>query len=319
MRVYKLFILFILLSTELFAKYVIIFSHVTSDSSPKGIAANLFAKRVNELSKGEIEVKVFSQGKLCQDKHVLKKVKENTIQMAAPSFSIFSEELPQLAFFDLPFLFRDIEQVHNLFDGDLGKDILNLVSEHGGYVALTFWDNGFKQITNSKRPIRLPKDISNLKFRIMRSRILVEQFKTLNSIPIILPFTSVYSALKYNVIDGEENSITNIYTQNFYKVQKYLTISDHGYIGYIVVVSKRFWDSLPERLKKIVIKALNEVTQKERQLAEDLNTFCLNKIVEYSKKSGKLEIIYLTDKEKMIWKKRFMRMYESYDYAKLIQ
>ena len=312
MKLFKSFLSISLFASLTFgADYVIKFSHVVSPNTPKGKAADYFAKRVEELSRGKIKVEVYPNAQLCGDKVVLRKLKFNAVQMAAPSFSKFTGFVPQLALFDLPFLFKDSNHLHKVLDGEVGKKLLNLV-EKKGYVALAYWDNGFKQLTNSKRALIRPEDAKGLKFRVMSSKVLIEQFKALGAIPVVLPFSEVYSALQQGVVDGQENTISNIYTKKFYEVQKYMTISNHGYLGYMVVMSKKFWNKLPNDMKNVIKQAIKEATEKERIWAKELNDNQFAKIKEYANKTKKLEIITLTSKERELWVKKLRTIYPKF-------
>ena len=301
----------LLASMSLAADYVIKFSHVVSPNTPKGKAADYFAKRLEQLSHGRIKVEVYPNAQLCGDKVVLRKMKFNAVQMAAPSFSKFTGLVPQLALFDLPFLFNDTKHLHKVLDGEVGQKLLKMVDKKG-YVALAYWDNGFKQISDSKRPLIKPEDAKGLKFRVMSSKVLIEQFKALDAIPVVLPFSEVYSALQQGVVDGQENTISNIYTKKFYEVQKYMTISNHGYLGYMVVISKKFWNKLPADLKKDVKQAMKEATQKERIWAKQLNDSQFAKIKEYADKTGKLKIIKLTKEQRKAWVKKLRSIYPKF-------
>jgi C4-dicarboxylate-binding protein DctP len=293
------------------ADYVIKFSHVVSPNTPKGKAADYFAKRVEELSHGKIKVEVYPNAQLCGDKVVLRKMKFNAVQMAAPSFSKFTGLVPQLALFDLPFLFNDANHLHKVLDGEVGQKLLKMVDAKG-YVALAYWDNGFKQLSDSKRPLIKPEDAKGLKFRVMSSKVLIEQFKALGAIPVVLPFSEVYSALQQGVVDGQENTISNIYTKKFYEVQKYMTISNHGYLGYMVVISKKFWNKLPDNLKAVVKEAMKEATAKERVWAQQLNDSQFAKIKAYADKTGKLKIIHLTKEQRQAWVKKLRSIYPKF-------
>ncbi|NPA50610.1 MAG: TRAP transporter substrate-binding protein [Epsilonproteobacteria bacterium] len=299
------------------ADYVLKFSHVVSPNTPKGKAADFFAKRLEELSNGRIDVQVYPNSQLYKDSAVLKALKLNSVQMACPSFSKFTRIVPQMALFDLPFLFRDMDHVHKVQDGEVGKKLKDLVTAKG-YVALNYWDNAFKQLTNSKRPLVHPQDAKGLKFRIMSSKVLEEQFKAVGAIPQVMPFSEVYSALQQGVIDGQENTNSNIYTKKFYEVQKYMTISNHGYLGYLVVMSKKFWNSLPKDLQEATIKALKEATEKEREWARELDKSQFEKIAEYAKKTKKLEIIKLTPEQREEWKKVMSKIYPKFYDPKVI-
>jgi len=299
------------------ADYVLKFSYVVSQNTPKGKAAQFFEKRLEELSAGRIDVQLYPNSQLYTDKAVLKALRLDSVQMACPSFSKFGKIVPQLALFDLPFLFRDIEHLHRVQDGPVGKRLKKMVTAKG-FVALNFWDNAFKQMTDSKRPLVSPEDFKGLKFRIMGSKVLEAQFKAVGAIPQVMPFSEVYSALQQGVIDGEENTNSNIYTKKFYEVQRYMTLSNHGYLGYLVVMSKRFWKSLPDDLKAAVKKALDEATEKERKWAIELDRSQFAKIKEYADKSGKLEITTLTPAQREKLKSVMESIYPKFYDPKLI-
>jgi len=298
-------------SLSMASQYVIKFSHVVSPNTPKGKAADYFAKRVKELSHGKIEVKVYPNAQLCGDKVVLRKMKFGAVEMAAPSFSKFTGFVPQLALFDLPFLFNDDNHLHKVLDGEVGQKLLKMVDDKG-YVALAYWDNGFKQLSDNQRPLIKPSDAKGLKFRVMSSKVLMAQFKALGATPVALPFSEVYSALQQGVVDGQENTISNIYTKKFYEVQKYMTMSNHGYLGYMVVVSKRFWKKLPKDLQAVVKQAMKEATAKERVWAKQLNDSQFAKIKEYADKTGKLQIIHLTKEQRAEWVKKLRSIYPEF-------
>jgi C4-dicarboxylate-binding protein DctP len=299
------------------ADYVLKFSHVVSENTPKGKAALFFEKRLEELSKGRIDVQVYPNSQLYKDKAVLKALKLDSVQMACPSFSKFTKIVPQLALFDLPFLFRDMNHVHQVEDSAVGQKLKEMVTAKG-YVALDFWDNAFKQFTSSKKPLIKPEDAKGQKFRIMSSKVLEAQFKAVGANPQVMPFSEVYSALQQGVIDGQENTNSNIYTKKFYEVSKYMTVSNHGYLGYLVVMSKKFWDKLPDDLKAAVKQAMKEATAEERKLAVELDKSQFAKIKEYADKTKKLEITVLTPEQRDAWKKVMSTIYPEFsDPAKI--
>ena len=301
------------------ADYTLKFSHVVSENTPKGQAAKFFETRLEELSKGKIDVQVYPSKQLYNDKAVLKAIKLNSVQMAAPSFSKYGKIVPQLALFDLPFLFRDIDHLHKVQDGKVGKKLKQMVKDKG-FVALNFWDNHFKQLSSSKKALITPNDASGQKFRIMSSKVLEAQFQAVNANPQMMPFSEVYSALQQGVIDGQENTISNIYTKKFHEVQEHLTITNHGYLGYLVVVSEKFWNSLPSNLQANLVQAMNEATQKERELAQKLNDEQFEKIKEYAKKTKKLEIHTLTPTQIQAWRDMVSPIYSKfYDNNKIGQ
>lgn len=298
-------------SSAMAAEYTLKFSHVVSDNTPKGKAARFFEKRLEELSGGKIDVQVYPSSQLYKDNAVLKALRLNSVQMAAPSFSKFGKIVPQLALFDLPFIFRDAKHLHDVQDGEVGKELKDKVTAKG-IVALNYWDNAFKQLTSNKNPLSMPEDAKGQKFRIMSSKVLEAQFHAVGANPQMMPFSEVYSGLQQGVIDAAENPISNIYTKKFHEVQKYLTISNHGYLGYLVVMSKKFWNSLPADLQANVTQAMNEATEKEREFASQLNDSQLELIKEYAKKTGKLEISTLTAEQREAWRNAVSKIYPEF-------
>lgn len=299
------------------SQIVLKFSHVVNQNTPKGMAAIFFEKRLEELSKGKIDVQIYPSSQLYKDSTVLKALKLDSVQMAAPSFSKFGKIVPQLSLFDLPFLFDDINEVHKVQDGVVGQKLKAMLKEKG-YIALNFWDNGFKQFTSSKNEIIYPNDAKSQRFRIMSSKVIEEQFKSVKAVPQVMPFSEVYAGLQQGVIDGQENTISNIYTKKFYEIQKYLTISNHGYLGYLVVMSEEFWNTLTPKLQDNIKQAMNEATKKEREYARQFNEKDLEKIKVYAKETGKLKIVILTKEQKMAWKKAVSIIYPDFYDNKMI-
>lgn len=298
-------------TSGLAAEYTLKFSHVVSPNTPKGKAADFFEKRLEELSAGKIDVQVYPSSQLYKDNAVLKALRLNSVQMAAPSFSKFGKIVPQLALFDLPFLFKDINHLHRVQDGVVGQALKDKVTAKG-IVALNFWDNGFKQLSSNKKPLLVPADAKGQKFRIMSSKVLEAQFHAVGANPQMMPFSEVYSGLQQGVIDGQENTNSNIFTKKFHEVQKHLTITDHGYLGYLVVMSKKFWNKLPADLQANVTQAMNEATEKEREYAQELNDSQLAEIKAYAEKTGKLKIYNLTADQKESWRNAVSKIYPEF-------
>jgi len=299
------------------ADFVLKFSHVVSENTPKGQAAVFFEKRLEELSKGRIDVQVYPSKQLYNDKAVLKAIRLNSVQMACPSFSKFGKIVPQLALFDLPFLFKDVDHLHRVQDGAVGQKLKDMVTAKG-IVALDFWDNAFKQLSSSKKALITPADAKGQKFRIMSSKVLEAQFKAVGANPQMMPFSEVYSGLQQGVIDGQENTNSNIFTKKFYEVQTDMTLSNHGYLGYLVVMSKKFWNSLPADLQADVKQAMKEATAKERELAVQLDKSQFAQIEKYAKETGKLKIHTLNKEQVQAWRDAVSKIYpEFYDPKKI--
>ena len=180
--------------------YTIKFAHVVSSGSPKGKAADLFAKRAEELSGGRLKVEVFPSAQLVDDDKVFQELKRNNVQMAAPSFSKFTPIVKEFNLWDVPFIFRDNEHLHNVMDGEVGAILKEKIAQKG-FIALDYWDSGFKQFSTNKNPIVLPSDAKGQKIRIMSSKVLEEQMKAIGANPQNINFGEVYSALQTGVVD----------------------------------------------------------------------------------------------------------------------
>lgn len=291
--------------------YTIKFSHVVASSTPKGKAADFFAKRVEELSNGAIKVQVFPSAQLMNDDRVFGGLKLNNVQMAAPSLSKFTPVVPQFQLFDLPFIFRDLNHVRATADGEVGQILKDLIQKKG-FVALDYWDAGLKDFSSSTTPIIKPEDAKGHKFRIQTSKVLEAQMKAVGANPQILPFSEVYSALQQGVVDATENPLSNFYNSKFYEVQTSLTLSNHGYLGYLVVISEKFWKKLPDNLKEAIKQAVKEATVYEREETDKENAQILAKLQEYAKSSGKLKIYDLSQEDRKKWEDIMQDVYPKF-------
>jgi C4-dicarboxylate-binding protein DctP len=206
--------------------------------------------------------------------------------------------------FDLPYLLPNKAALRKVTDGPIGKAMLKKL-ESKGMVGLAYWDNGFKEMSANK-PLRMPEDYKGLKFRIQSSKVLEAQFRALGAIPQVMAFSEVYQALQTGVVDGQENTPSNIFTQKFHEVQKYTTLTNHGYIGYVVVVNKKFWDDLPADVRGQLEKAMAEATVYSNEISEKENVESLDDI----KKSGKTELITPTAAESAAMRKAMEPLYQ---------
>ncbi|ACZ11484.1 TRAP transporter substrate-binding protein [Sulfurospirillum deleyianum] len=301
----------LLVSSAIAAEYTIKVTHVVSPNTPKGKGADFFAKRVGELTNGKVEVIVFPNSQLYGDGEEMKALKLGNAHIAMPSFSKFTSLVPEMQLFDLPFIFRDKDHLYKVLDGEVGQILKDKVSKKG-FVALDYWDAGFKHLSSNKKPILLPEDAAGQKFRIMSSHVLEAQFKAVGANPQVLPFSEVYSALQQGVVDGAENPLSNFYTKKFNEVQTDLTLSNHGYLGYLVIMSESFWKKFPKDLKPMVLQAMKEATEYERKEAALDDEDMLAKISEYAKASGNLKIHTLTPEQKAAWQKAMEAIYPQF-------
>src|SRR3954453_2942725 len=223
---------------------VIKFSHVVATNTPKGLAAEKFKELAEKYSNGKVKVEVYPNSQLYKDKEELEALQLGAVQMLAPSNSKFGPiGVKEFEVFDLPYILPDLKTLRKVTDGPLGGKLLKLLDAKG-MTGLAYWDNGFKQMSANKKLVS-PADYRGVKFRIQSSKVLEAQFRALGSIPQVMAFSEVYQALQTGVVDGQENTWSNIYTQKMHEVQKYATVTNHGYIGYVVVTNKKFWDGLP--------------------------------------------------------------------------
>jgi C4-dicarboxylate-binding protein DctP len=238
---------------------VIKFSHVTNtDRHPKGIAATLFQDRVNEEMNGKACVEVFPNSTLYNDDQVLEAMLQGDVQMAAPSLSKFEQFTKVFRIFDLPFMFKNIEAVDAFQKSDAGEAMKASMTRRG-LLGLEFWHNGMKQMSANK-PLNLPSDAAGLKFRVQPSEVIKAQMEAIGVSPQPMAFSEVYGALQTGVVDGQENTWSNIYGQKFFEVQDGITETNHGIIDYMVVTSVDWWESLPDDVRTQLATILEEVT-----------------------------------------------------------
>ncbi|WP_245182365.1 TRAP transporter substrate-binding protein [Glaciimonas immobilis] len=282
-----------------FAQQTIVlkFSHVVASDAPKGKAAQRFKELAEKATNGRVRVELYSNSTLYKDKEELEALQLGVVQMLAPSLAKFGPlGMKEFEVFDLPYIFPDLQAVHRVTEGPIGKKLFNKL-ESRGIIGLAYWDNGFK-VMSANKPLHLPSDFKMLKMRVQSSKVLDVQMRALGAYPQALAFSDVVEALKTGAVDGTENPPSNLYTQKMYEVQKNITVSNHGYLGYVVIVNKKFWDGLPWDIRAALTQAMAEATKYGNKIAQDENTAALARI----KKTGKTAIYYLNDDEGAAWK-----------------
>ena len=238
---------------------VVKFAHVTNtDKHPKGIAATLLASRVNEEMNGKMCMEVFPQSSLYNDDQVLEAMLQGDVQLAAPSLSKFEAFTRQFRIFDLPFMFANIEAVDAFQASDTGQAMLDSMQRRG-LQGLAYWHNGMKQMS-ANVALESPTDANGLKFRVQNSDVLKAQMAAIGGSPQPMAFSEVYGALQTGVVDGQENTWSNIYGKKFFEVQDGVTETNHGIIDYLVVTSTDFWDGLPDDVRSQLGTIVEEVT-----------------------------------------------------------
>jgi C4-dicarboxylate-binding protein DctP len=277
------------------APIMIKFSHVVAENTPKGQMANKFAELVERDLAGKVKVEVFPNSQLFGDNKVLEAMILGDVQMAAPSLSKFKKYTKSLQIFDLPFLFKDMAAVERFQQGPVGQKLL-MATKKKGLIGLGYLHNGLKQLS-ANSPLRVPADAKGKKFRIMSSDVLAAQFQAVGAMPLKKPFSEVFTLLQTKAIDGQENSWSNIYSKKFYEVQPYITESNHGVLDYFVITSAEFWMGLPDDVRTVLKKDLDEAIAFGNKIAAEKAIGDRQKIID-SKRST---IIELTDAERQQW------------------
>jgi len=287
------------------------FSHVVAESTPKGIGAKLFQQLVEKRLTGKVVVEVYPNSQLYDDNKVMEALLLGDVQLAAPSLAKFGQYTKQLQVFDLPFLFDSLEAVDRFQKGLMGQKLLSSMEKYG-YLGLGYWHNGMKQLS-ANQPLRVPADANGLKFRIQQSQVLQAQFKTLGASPQKLAFTEVYNALQTGVVDGQENTWSNIESKKFHEVQSYFSETNHGVLDYLVVTNAKFWRSLPDDIRTELEKILTEVTVEVNQRAYELAQTSRQKVIDFGKKTGKTAVLTLTTEQLALWREAMLPVWEKFE------
>ena len=257
---------------------VVKFAHVTNtDKHPKGIAASLLAERVNAEMNGTMCMEVYPNSTLYNDDKVLEAMLQGDVQLAAPSLSKFEKFTKKFRLFDLPFMFKNVDAVDAFQTSDAGQALLDSMQKRG-LQGLAYWHNGMKQMSASK-PLLVPSDANGLKFRVQSSDVLVAQMEAMGASPQKMAFSEVYGALQQGVVDGQENTWSNIYGQKFFEVQDGTTETNHGIIDYLVVTSVDWLDSLDAGVRDQFLTILKEVTDARNAESTKVNNEARNAIL----------------------------------------
>lgn len=276
---------------------VIKFSHVTSEHTPKGLAAHKFAELVEARTNGTISVEIYANGSLYNDQDEQQALKENRVQMIAPATSKLTSQFPKFQILDLPYAFSSYKEVRKAYEGSIGRTLLAELhtSEMKG---MGFWYNGFKQMTSRTKALLHPADFEQMHFRRMPSPVIERQFQALDASTSLLPFNKTYQNLNVEFIQGQENTTSNIYTKKMYETQDHLTVSNHGYLGYIVLTNETFWKNLSPEQQKIIESSLADTTDWIRRHSIETNDAHLREL----KRTESISIHYLDKEQQEIWR-----------------
>jgi C4-dicarboxylate-binding protein DctP len=304
---FALFAAFALSPVQAAEPLVIKFSHVVAPATPKGKAADKFKELAESYTRGAVKVEIYANGQLYQDRDEMTALRLGAVQMLAPSLSqLGSLGVRDFEVFDLPYLFPNKTTLYRVMDGDIGARLFAKL-EAKGIKGMAYWDNGFKQMSANK-PLKNVEDFRGLKMRIQSSRVLDAQMRALGATPQVIAFSEVRARLQDGVVDGTENTLSNFYTQNLHEVQKDLTLSDHGYLGYAVIVSKAFWDGLKPDIRGQLERALKDATAYERRIAQEENDNALAGV----KAAGTTQIYVLPDAGRRVWQQALLPVHEQF-------
>ncbi len=290
------------------AQVVIKFSHVVAEKTPKGQGALKFKELAEAKLPGKVQVQVFPSSQLFGDAKELEALLLGDVQFIAPSLSKFDRYTKKIQVFDLPFLFDDIEAVDRFQSSAAGKGLLDSMKSRG-LLGVAYWHNGMKQLSTNKDQLKRPEDVKGLKFRIQASDVLEAQFRALGANPQKMAFAEVYQALQTGVVDGQENTWSNIYSQKFFEVQKTIAETNHGLVDYMVVTNAKWWDGLPADVKKGLSEAMAEATTYANKLANDINESDRKKIAE----AGKAKIQKLGKDDLAAWRKAMEPVWKKFE------
>jgi len=272
------------------------FSHVVAPDAPKGKGAEKFKELAEIYTNGKVKVEVHPLAQLYKDQEELEALQLGAVEMVAPSLAKFGPlGAKEFEVFDLPYLFPSKAALRAVTQGPIGQRMLAGLESKGIY-ALAFWDNGFK-IMSAKKPVRTPQDLIGLRLRIQPSRVLQAQMKALGAVPQVIPLPDVHQTLQMGVIDGTENPPSNMYARRLHEVQPHATISNHGYLGYAVIVNKAFWDGLPGHVRSGLEKAMAEATAYTNSIAESDNAQALAAMMA----AGTTQFHVQTEAEREAW------------------
>lgn len=276
-----------------------------NDKSAQFQSLQYFKEVVEKNSDGKIEVVLFHSSQLGDDRNMMEALKMGTQEMTCPSTAPMTAFINAFKIYDLPFIFANEEVADYILDGPVGKKLLDMLPDQG-LVGLAYWENGFRMLTNSSRPVQSPEDLKGMKIRTMENPIHLAAFRTMGSNPTPMAFGELFSAMQQKVVDGQENPWGTIFLQNFFEVQKYATDTGHVYSPFVLLISKKFWDKLPDDLKAVVQDAADQSKVHNRALNRKMNAEYLEKLKE------KMDVVILTPEQKAAFQKACQPIYEQF-------
>lgn len=292
---------------QLDEQIIIHFSHVVAENTPKGMAATKFAQLVAEKTNGQVIVQVYPNGILFKDDTEFDALKRNEVQMIAPTFSKLTQLNDAWEVLDLPFLFETEEQLFAALNGETQQKLLESLAVHN-IKGLKFWHNGYKIIATNDTPIQKLDDFHALNIRIMKSNVLKQQFKMLSATPVQTTFDDVFDQLENKAINSQDNTLSNIYSKGFHTFEKHITLTNHGILGYAVLMNNDFWEQLSQQHQQTITEALEEMHRWQFEQAIALNS----QAYEYLSKIEGITIYPLPKTTKRDWQQQLQPIYEQF-------
>ncbi len=286
---------------------VIKLSHVVAENTPKGLASLKFKELAEKKLPGKVQIQEFPNSQLFGDAKELEALLLNDVQIINPSLSKFDRYTKKIQVFDLPFLFKDSKSAQSFQGSKEGQALLKSM-EDKGLIGLAYWANGMRHFAANK-DFTVPADIKGLKFRIQASDVYESIMKAFGASGQKMAFAEVYQGLQTGVVDGQENTFSNMYSQKFHEVQKTIVETNHGILDYMVVVNAKWWNGLPADIKKGLTEAMNEATVYNNKISQEKNDEARKAIVD----SGKTKIKVLTDAQLAEWKKAVAPVYAQFE------
>lgn len=276
------------------------------DEHPQTLGARKFAELVGAKSKGRIKITVYSSAQLGSDQQMQAALRGGTQEFTAPSTATLANLVKEFGVFGLPFSFASEKQADAVFDGPFGQRILAKLPERG-LIGLAYWENGFRNFTNSRRPIVKAEDMVGLKVRTMQNNMYIDLFNGLGANAVPMPVNELFGALETRAVDAQENPFTVVYAQKFYEVQKYLSTTYHAYDAQVLIASKKFWDRLSDADKALMQEAAREATLYQRQASRDLNAKARDALV----KEG-MQVNEISDAERQHMREKLQSVVAKY-------
>ena len=278
--------------------YVIKFGHASSDKHFGQDSALKFKELVEEKSKGKITVEVYPNGQLGGEREMAEAIQLGNLTMMFLSSSVLVPFAPEMAAWDIPYLFKDSETAHKVLDGEVGQEVLDSLSEKG-IKGLVYWENGFRHLTNNKKPVQQASDMKGLKIRTLESPMQIKFWGATGANATPIAFTELYAALQQGTVDAQETPLSLMYAMKFYEVQNHLTLTGHLYSPWPVLINQKFYDSLPEDLQKVVMDSAVEARDYNRQLSVEDEAKSLDLLT-----AEGMEYLEITDAQKAEFKEK---------------